>query len=390
VELFTPDETAAIEERLVADGAHLRALPLQRLGFYGGREKPLPVAVGNRFSGDSEDWYWEDQYRDNEPGREEDRRQAQILAGALWRGCAQLLEGLFDDLRAIGALEEEGGDVADFIENESTVMHGLPPAFAQDYDSYFVQRFLVVAADMTTKLAGTWTPPSCVAQELAVRCLVGVTDAYLDDVDVELEPGWGSHVFDALVEDADYEFLYDITSVGRREALLRMAHVDTVNLGFNSWFEPFGDRPMSAFVNPEPPTRPGPEPVEYPVDSEAYPGDARPAALDRGDLVGLEDYLEEGPFDCPVAITKEAWQALVCVADDPDSEQEAEREAQSVYRVIAAAAAAVQEEPDRISARFSMAPMEPADAEPVHLTLVAGPDGADGQHLTVQIAPREP
>lgn len=379
MELFTPDETAAMEQALIADGANLRALPLERLGFYGGRTKPLPVAVGNCFYEEGEDWYWEERYSDNESQREADRREAQLIAGALWHGCARLLEGLFDDLREVGEMEAAGGDVEDFVKNDSEVLYGLPPAFAQDYDSYFVRRFLVVAADMTTKLAGEWTPPSCVAQELAVRCLVGVTEAYLDEVGVTVQRGWGSYVFDALVEDADYEFLYDITSVGRREALLRMAHVDTVNLGFNSWFEPFGDRPLSPFVDPEPPIRPKPEPVEYLIDSEAFPGEARQAALDGGELEDISYYTDEGPFTCPLAITREAQEAAVATAADPDNEEQTD----SYYRIIAAAAAAVQEEPDRVSARFRV----PArDGDPVWLTLVAGPDGAGGQHLTIQLA----
>ncbi|ACL42056.1 hypothetical protein Achl_4105 (plasmid) [Pseudarthrobacter chlorophenolicus A6] len=381
MELFAPDETAAIEQALIADGANLRALPLERLGFYGGRPRPLPVAIGNCFYDEDEDW--DERYAGNEPRREADRRQAQLVAGALWRGCARLLEGLFDDLCELGDLEAAGGDVQDFIENESEVLHGLPPAFAQEYDSYFVRRFLVVAADMTTKLAGKWTPPSCVAQELAVRCLVGVTDAYLDEVDVDVERGWGSYVFDALVEDADYEFLYDITSVGRREALLRMSHVDTINLGFNSWFEPFGDRPLSAFVDPEPPARPQLQPSEYTVDPEAFPGEARQSALDSGELEDLSYYTDEGPFTCPLAITREAREATVAAAPDPDNEEQTEQETDSYYRIIAAAAAAVQEEPDRVSARFNV----PAqDGNGVWLTLVAGPDDAGGQHLTVQLA----
>lgn len=389
MELFTPEETSAIEAELIADGANLRALPLHRLGFYGGRARPLPVAVGNCFYGENDDLYWEDEYSNDEPRREADRRKAQLLAGALWRGSSLLLEGLFDDLQAIGDLEAAGGDVEDFIENESAVLHGLPPAFAPEYDSYFVRRFLVVAADMTAKLAGGWTPPSCVAQELAVRCLVGVTDDYLDEIDVEIQPGWGGYVFDSLLEDADYEFLYDISSVGRREALMRMSQVDTINLGFNSWFEPFGDRPVSAFVNPEPRSSSKTEPVEdaeQVVDSEAYPGGARQQALDNGELVDLTYFVEEGPFSCQLAITRDAQEAAVAMAADPDSDEDADREADSFHAVIAAAAAAVQEEPDRVSARFDVAA---PDGRLVALTLVAGSDGAGRQHLTIQLAPRE-
>jgi hypothetical protein len=56
VQLFTPEEKAETEASLIAEGANLQALPLERLGFYGGRDKPMPVAVGNRFF-EGEDGY---------------------------------------------------------------------------------------------------------------------------------------------------------------------------------------------------------------------------------------------------------------------------------------------------------------------------------------------
>lgn len=188
IELFTPEEKAETEAALITDGAHLRALPLERLGYYGGRDKPLPVAVGNCFVEGEDGYYGE--YYDDEADRASARHEAQLLAGALWRGCSLLMDGLFEDLRVIGRLERERGDVVGYIEDESIVLNMLPPASITEYNFRFVEKFLVIAADLTTKLARTWTAPSCTAQELAVKCLIGVTDNYLDEIlEVDLEPG---------------------------------------------------------------------------------------------------------------------------------------------------------------------------------------------------------
>jgi hypothetical protein len=61
--------------------------------------------------------------------------------------------------------------------------------------------------------------------------------------------------------------------------------------------------------------------------------------------------------------------------------------AQTRDDILDAAAATVPEEPDRISARFSTDPMKPRPGEVVTLTLVAGPNRAGGQRLTIQLAP---
>jgi hypothetical protein len=79
------------------------------------------------------------------------------------------------------------------------------------------------------------------------------------------------------------------------------------------------------------------------------------------------------------------WQALVCITGDPDDEDGAEQEARSIYRNIAAAAAAVQEEPDRISARFTMDLPEPPGREPAALPR-ATPDPRRGVGVPTPVA----
>jgi hypothetical protein len=76
VELFTPEEKSETEAAMIADGVHLQALPLERLRYYGCREKRLPVAVGNCFL-EGEDGYDDDFYVD-EAYKMAARKEAQL------------------------------------------------------------------------------------------------------------------------------------------------------------------------------------------------------------------------------------------------------------------------------------------------------------------------
>lgn len=51
------------------------------------------------------------------------------------------------------------------MDGQYSVLPGLPPQYAEQYNGLFAQRFLVAAADMTMRLASGWTAPGCVAQE---------------------------------------------------------------------------------------------------------------------------------------------------------------------------------------------------------------------------------
>jgi hypothetical protein len=85
----------------------------------------------------------------------------------LWEASAVLIDQLFEDLDGLRNLERvDRQDIANTF-----VLSGLPPRHADKYDVRFARQFLVVAADMTGALARRWTRPSCVAQELALRCL---------------------------------------------------------------------------------------------------------------------------------------------------------------------------------------------------------------------------
>jgi len=68
---------------MIADGVHLQALPLERLGYYGCREKRLPVAVRNCFL-EGEDGYDDDFYKD-EAYKMAARKEAQLRIRTRYR-----------------------------------------------------------------------------------------------------------------------------------------------------------------------------------------------------------------------------------------------------------------------------------------------------------------
>jgi hypothetical protein len=112
--------------------------------------------------------------------------QAKLLAGALWEASAVLIDQLFEDVAELRSLDEvTGRDIA-----ETYVLSGLPPRHADKYDVRFAQRFLVIASDMAAALVRGWTHPSCVAQELAVRCLLDQVEVIQDLYGLDLEDGW--------------------------------------------------------------------------------------------------------------------------------------------------------------------------------------------------------
>jgi hypothetical protein len=131
----------------------------------------------------------------------EDRRwslsRARLLAGAIGHASVLLIDQLFQDIHTLH--EKESIRREDI--NETWILSGLPPQYAEKYTGLFAQRFLVVAADMTMKLAAGWTPPSCVAQELAVRCLLDQIEVTSDTYELDLDPDWRGLLTDRMLED---------------------------------------------------------------------------------------------------------------------------------------------------------------------------------------------
>ncbi|MDR7081333.1 hypothetical protein J2X01_000610 [Arthrobacter ginsengisoli] len=153
--------------------------------------------------------------------------QTRLLAGLLWNSSSILIDQLFRDLGTLSGLEAvTPSDIAG-----TSVLSSLPPQFASSYDAKFIQKFIVVAADVTAALVRGWIAPGCLAAELAVRCLLDQAEITEDIYELDLAEDWRAQVEELLLEDADSEALYSDS--------LDVLEDDADRLGFEYWFQPY-------------------------------------------------------------------------------------------------------------------------------------------------------
>ena len=226
-------------EHVLLAGEGLTGLSLEQLGF----EPRLEDLTGEQrnFLG-PDDLEWMGQITPER--RDRSLVQAKLLAGALWEACVVLIDQLFEDLaslRKLSTIDRE--DIAN-----SFVLSWLPPRQAQKYDVGFVQRFLLVAADMTGALARGWSRPSCVAQELALRCLFDQVEVLEDSYDLDLADDWRGRLEEQLFEDMDSELLYQDAMDGFEDDIGLTMQLGLAPMNVEDWFQPFTDTSVPPFV----------------------------------------------------------------------------------------------------------------------------------------------
>lgn len=226
------EEREQIDAELCADAGRLNGLSLEDLGYI---PDPLDLSDEDRAGLDAENLEWMGDISVEERARGLSR--ARLLAGAIWHASVILIDQLFQDVHFLHGRDRiTSEDIAG-----TWVLSGLPPQYAEKYNGLFAQRFLVVAADMTAKLAAGWTSPSCVAQELAVRCLLDQIEVTADTYELDLDPNWRGTLTDRILEDTDSDMLFDRSLDGFQhdEGLNRQLRLAPMAL--EHWFEPFND-----------------------------------------------------------------------------------------------------------------------------------------------------
>jgi hypothetical protein len=170
---------------------------------------------------------------------------AKLLAGALWEASAVLIDQLFEDIAELRGLAEiTRQDIA-----RSFVLSGLPPKHAEKYDVRFAQQLLVIAADMAGALIRGWTHPSCMAQELTVRCLLDRVEVIHDLYGLDLADGWRGRLEEFMLEDTDSEMLYQNAMDGFEGHVELNMQLGLAPMDLKDWFEPFNDSCVPAFVH---------------------------------------------------------------------------------------------------------------------------------------------
>ncbi|MET3812396.1 hypothetical protein [Arthrobacter sp. UYEF3] len=170
--------------------------------------------------------------------------QAKLLAGAMGEASLVLIDQLFEDLSGLRIRERlDRRDIANTF-----VLSGLPPRHAERYDARFAQQFLDIAADMTVALIRGWTRPSCVAQELALRCLFDQVEVIQDLYDLDLADGWRGLLEQHMLEDMDSEMLYQNAKEGFEGDIELNIHPGLAPMNVQDWFEPFNDASVPPYV----------------------------------------------------------------------------------------------------------------------------------------------
>lgn len=220
-------------------GEDLTGLSLEQLGFEP-RLEDLTEDQRNRL--DAEDLEWINSITPEQ--RDQSLFQATLLAGSLWEASAVLIDQLFEDLNGLLKLDRiDRQDIA-----TTFVLSGLPPRHADKYDVRFTQQFLVIAVDMTGALIRGWTHPSCVAQELALRCLFDQVEVIQDLYDLDLPGDWWGMLEQNMLEDIDSEMLYQNAMDGFEGDIELNMQLGLAPMKVEDWFEPFNDASVPPYV----------------------------------------------------------------------------------------------------------------------------------------------
>ncbi|GLB69315.1 hypothetical protein [Arthrobacter mangrovi] len=168
--------------------------------------------------------------------RELSRHRARVLAGLLWHAGASMIDELFNDLDLLRGREPTARDI-----DETYVLDNLPPQYAHHYDARFAARFLAVCTDLTMNLAAGWKEPSCVAQELGLRCLLAEAEFLAEDLELEadLPPDWVAMLEQFFLRFADSMMLFDPAMDGF-ENDPEASPQGAPSMKFEDWFKPFG------------------------------------------------------------------------------------------------------------------------------------------------------
>ncbi|MBT0771640.1 hypothetical protein KIH74_22060 [Kineosporia sp. J2-2] len=182
---------------------------------------------------------------------------AEALAGCLVSAAGLMLDHLFDDLHRLESAQAE--DSPDGSTDGSPALRpdlgsvpqlaALPRRYRQRFTPAFVRAFIVAFTGVTARLAGTWTPLDCLAQELAVYRLFDEVEDLADDLLLELPGQWRDRLSARLIAEDDLALLYDPAKDHAAERAFPLPR-GTAPLAFDAWFTPFTTGSPSYVVPP--------------------------------------------------------------------------------------------------------------------------------------------
>jgi hypothetical protein len=226
-------------EYLIQSGQELNGLSLEQLGY---QPRPEDLGADERHALEAEDLEWMESVTPEQ--RDRSLFQAKLLAGALWEASAVLIDQLFED---VAELREPGRSHRAGHRRNLRPVRAAAPARRQ------VRRPVRPAVPRhRRRYVGGAGPrldhPSCVAQELAVRCLLDQVEVIQDLYGLDLEDGWRGRVEEHLLEDTDSEMLYQNAMDGFEDDVELNMQLGFAPMSLKDWFEPFNHSRVPAFV----------------------------------------------------------------------------------------------------------------------------------------------
>lgn len=202
------------------------------------------IADGDRLAGlDLIDLLVEVDEELTEDERVEAELQVGQLAGCLWNASILLIDQLFEDLQTYDVT----GEPTEQQMQGTLLLHTLPKRFVPHYTKVFARQYLVAAVDLTSRLSQGWKPPACVAEELVLRQLLGLTEVMVEVNAADVPFEWRDELEDVLFEDLEHELLFDLTADVTDEddttdpVAEAVAILPTTPLHVDQWFVPFDD-----------------------------------------------------------------------------------------------------------------------------------------------------
>lgn len=175
-------------------------------------------------------------------GRGTEVARAELTAGVLMSAVDVLIDHLFDDLVQLESSEADS--VLAYSDPESLLALSMLPAHHRHrYTPLFVRRFIVAVIAVTGRLTReSWEPAVTVAEELGLHLLGEQTEVLIEIAGLEsdVDPDWRGAYNDAVLEDLDYEVLFEagLDGIDEDESL---QHLHMAPMSFSAWFRPFND-----------------------------------------------------------------------------------------------------------------------------------------------------
>jgi hypothetical protein len=169
----------------------------------------------------------------------EERKPARLRRAAVAVAATEIIDRCIDDLQVVEF--DEDGQLGDPDETEDTfVWEAFPPRYRDAYDEAFFRRVLVTAVKVAQDLADPHGgPAACTAEEIIRRAIGGLAMRLWEIT------GLGPallHPDELLLEDADFELLYDEAFDGLENDPAMQAGMNVEVPRLHDWFAPFNDR----------------------------------------------------------------------------------------------------------------------------------------------------